>query len=105
MEAWKGESYDLLSSCIMCVAIKLLLLLLLLTKLLLLTNAGMLLIIPLGTNLREILIGNQTYPFKIMHLQMTSAKWSPCLGLNVLSLMICPQILGLFGWNTWIAHK
>ena len=35
MEAWKGESYDLLSSCIMCVAIKLLLLLIIVIVILL----------------------------------------------------------------------
>ena len=49
------------------------------------TNAAILLIRPLGTNFSEILIGNQTFSFKKIHLKMSSAKWRPfCLGLNVL---------------------
>ena len=49
------------------------------------TNAGILLIGPLGTHFSEILIGIQTLSFKKMHLKMPSAKWRPfCLGLNVL---------------------
>ena len=49
------------------------------------TNAGILLIGPLGTNFNEILIGIQTFSFKKMHLKMSSAKWHPfCVGLNVL---------------------
>ena len=51
------------------------------------TNAGLLLIGPLGTNFIEILIGIQTFSFKKMHLKMSSAKQRPfCLGLNVLSV-------------------
>ena len=50
------------------------------------TNDGILLIAPLGTNLSEILIGIQTFPFKKMHLKMSSAKWRPfCLRLKVLT--------------------
>ena len=41
------------------------------------TNAGILLIGPLGTNFSEILIGIQTFSFKKMHLKMSSAKWRP----------------------------
>ena len=49
------------------------------------TNAGILLIEPLGTNFSEILIGIQIFSFKKMRLKMSSAKWRPfCLGLNVL---------------------
>ena len=49
------------------------------------TNAGILLIGPLGTNFSENLIGIQTFSFKKMPLKMSSAKWRPfCLGLNVL---------------------
>ena len=49
------------------------------------TNAGILLIGPLGTNFSEILFGIQTFSFKKMHLKMSSGKWRPfCLGLNVL---------------------
>ena len=47
------------------------------------TNAGILLIGPLGTNFSEILIGIQTFSFMKMHLKMSSAKWRQfCLGLN-----------------------
>ena len=50
------------------------------------TNAGLLLIKPLGTNFSEMLFGIQTFSFKKMHFKMSSAKWRPfCFGLNVLS--------------------
>ena len=58
------------------------------------TNAGILLIGPLGTNFIEILIGIQTFSFKKMHLKMSSAKRRPfCLGLNVLKnlAIVCTQ--------------
>ena len=49
------------------------------------TNAGLLLIGPLGTNFSEILIEILTFSFKKMHLKMSSGKWQTfCLGLNVL---------------------
>ena len=49
------------------------------------TNAGILLIRHLGTNISEIQSGNHTFSFKKMHLKMSSAKWRPfCLGLNML---------------------
>ena len=49
------------------------------------TNAAILLIGPLETNLSEILIGIQTFSFKKIYLKMSSAEWRPsCLGLNVL---------------------
>ena len=49
------------------------------------TNAGILLIGPLGTNFNEILIEIHTFSFTKIHLKMSSAKWRPfCLGLNVL---------------------
>ena len=52
------------------------------------TNAGILLIGPLGTNFSEILISIQTFLFKKMHLKISSWKWWPvCLGLNVLHLL------------------
>ena len=52
-------------------------------------NAGLLLIEPLGTNFSEISIGIQTFSFKKMHLNMSSAKWRPfCPGLNVLTQYI-----------------
>ena len=49
------------------------------------TNAGLLLIGPLGTNFIEILIKILTFSFKKMRLKVSSAKRRPfCLGLNVL---------------------
>ena len=57
------------------------------------TNAGILLIGPLGTNFNEILISIQTFSFKKMHLKVSSAKWRPCcLGLNVLTAVWCQTI-------------
>ena len=53
------------------------------------TSAGILLIGPLGTNFNDISIAVQTFPFKKMHLKMSSAKWRPlCLGLYVLSVNV-----------------
>ena len=50
------------------------------------TNAGILLIGPLGTNFSEILIEILTFSYKKMHLKVSSAKRRPfCLGLNVLT--------------------
>ena len=49
------------------------------------TNAGILLIGPLGTCFSEFLIVIHTFSFNRMHLKMSSAIWHPfCLGLNVL---------------------
>ena len=51
------------------------------------TNAGILLIGPLGTNFSDILIEILTFSFTKMRLKVSSAKWRPfCLGLNVLIL-------------------
>ena len=59
-------------------------------------NAGLLLIEPLGTNFSEISIGIQTFSFKKMHLNMSSAKWRPfCLGLNVLK--VCKNTIQKYG--------
>ena len=50
------------------------------------TNAGILLIGPLGTNFSENLIKILTFSFTEMRLKVSSAKWRPfCLGLNVLT--------------------
>ena len=50
------------------------------------TNAGILLIGPLGTNLSEIVIEIQTFSLRKMRLKMSSAKRQPFgLGLNVLT--------------------
>ena len=51
------------------------------------TNAGILLIGPLGTNPSEILSEIYTFSLKKMHLKKSSGKWRPfCLGLNVLTV-------------------
>ena len=51
------------------------------------TNAGILLIGPLGTNFTEISIEILTFSFKKMRLKLSSAKRRPfCLGLNVSKL-------------------
>ena len=68
------------------------------------TNAGRLLIRPLGTNFSEILIGIQTFSFKKMYMKMSSAKWRPfCLGLIVLTDMSetgpCGTIV--YAWNVY----
>ena len=50
------------------------------------TNAGILLIRPLGTNFNEMLIEILTFSFMKMRLKVSSAKWRPfCLGHNVLT--------------------
>ena len=62
------------------------------------TNVGILLIGPLRTNFSEILIENQTFSLKKMHLKMASAKWrSFCLGLNVLTGL--QYIHSIFVWK------
>ena len=54
------------------------------------SNAGILLIGPLGTNFSEILIGIYTFSLKKTHLNRSSGKWQPfCLGLNVLTYWAC----------------
>ena len=51
------------------------------------TNAGILLIGPLGTNFSEILIEIHTFSFKKMRFKLSSGKWRPFyLGLNVLKV-------------------
>ena len=49
------------------------------------TNAGILLIGPIGTEFSEILTEIHTFSFTKMHLKMSSVEWRPfCLGLNVI---------------------
>ena len=67
------------------------------------TSAGKVFIGPFGTNFSQILSGIQTFSFKKMHFNMSSAKWrSFCLGLNVLksSAKWQPLCLGLDVSNT-----
>ena len=67
------------------------------------TNAGLLLIGPLGRNFSEIVIEIQRISFKKMHLKMSSGKWRPFyLGLNVLTmdlLQSCTQPMILHDRN------
>ena len=59
------------------------------------TNAGILLIGPLGLKFSEILIEIVRVSFKQMRLKRSSAKWRPfCLGLNVLTVkeLRSPQV-------------
>ena len=52
------------------------------------TNAGILLVGPLGTNFSEILIEIRAFSFKKMHLKVSSGKRRPFyLGLNVLTVL------------------
>ena len=54
------------------------------------TNAGILLIGPLGTYFSEVLIGIQTFSFKKLHLKTSFAKWCLfCPGLNELTHTPC----------------
>ena len=63
------------------------------------TNAGILLIGPLGTNFIEIVIWIETFSFKKMHLKMSFAKWRPfSLGLNVLIHYVKWRIYRSINW-------
>ena len=56
-------------------------------------NAGILLIVPIGTNFSEILVGIHKFSIKEMQLKMSSAKCRPfCLGLNVLTRIFVGNI-------------
>ena len=62
------------------------------------TNAGILLIGPLGTNCSETLSEIHKFSFKKMHVKMSSGKWRPfCLGLNVRRLKWWQQKV----WRKW----
>ena len=74
------------------------------------TNAGILLIGPLGTNFSEILIAIEIFSFKNIHLKISSGKWRPfCLGFNELmvhsspvghAVCQCPlQTISQAAWN------
>ena len=64
------------------------------------TNAGILLIGPLGTNFNEISSRIQIFSFKKMHLKRSSAKWRPfCLGLNGLTRSSLAQLMAWWAQN------
>ena len=64
------------------------------------TNAGTLLIRPLGTNFSEFFVEILIFSFKKMRLKVSYAKWQPyCLGLNVLK-DVQPRYESTYqGWN------
>ena len=64
------------------------------------TNAGILLIRPLGTNFSEILFRNQTFSFKKMHVKMSSAKWRPLSQWVKLNSEICRYLLSVSNVDT-----
>ena len=66
------------------------------------TNAGILLIEPLPTNLSKISIKIHTFSFKEIHLKMSSAKWRPyLLCLNVLKALSYELIKPLWHGPRW----
>ena len=68
------------------------------------TNAGIMLIRPLGTNFSEILIEIITFSFKKMRLKVSSAKWRPfCLGLN--ALMCNPSLQVYYSPVIYVLYK
>ena len=70
------------------------------------TNAGLLLIGPLGTNFNEILIEILTFSFKKMRLKVSSAKWRPFrLGLNVLRNQIPYYHGDITSREIWFSEK
>ena len=64
------------------------------------TNAGILLIWPLGTSFSKLSIDIQTFSFKKIHFKMSSGIWRPfCLGLNVLKGLILTWISQILSWS------
>ena len=59
------------------------------------SNAGIVLIGPLGTNFSEISIEIHTFSFKKMHLKMSSTKWRSC----------CPGLYVLRGFSAAWSHN
>ena len=69
------------------------------------TNAGILLIGPLGTNFSEISIEIFTFSFKKMGLNVSSAKWWPFfLGLNVFMLWLNQKPAILKPWRQYLIN-
>ena len=70
------------------------------------TNAGILSIGPLGTNFSEISIEIHTFPFKKMHLKMSSAKWRLFrFFLNELNSQKAPHIsLWCVWWEIYVVN-
>ena len=69
------------------------------------TNAGMLLIEPLGTNFNEISIEIHIFSVKKMHFKMSSGKWRPsCLGLNVLKDKMVSHLSYFYNGTPYICN-
>ena len=69
------------------------------------TNAGILLIWPLGTNYSDMLIEIHTVSFRKIHLKMLSAKWQPfCLSLNELKYTTSHCLFSTQHWSTLQWH-
>ena len=69
------------------------------------TNAGILLIGPLGTKLNELLIEIHISSFKKINLNMPSAKWRPvCPGFNMLIQVWQWKISRWFLMTSWHGH-
>ena len=69
------------------------------------TNAGILLIGPFGTNSSEIFIEIYIFPFKKMHLKMSSGNCRPfSLGLNVLNVSHQTNLTNLIKILSHISH-
>ena len=69
------------------------------------TNAGIMLIRPLGTNFNEILLQIYKFSFKKIHWKMSSGKWRPfCFGLNELTCQLFVPWGGGFEFE-WIIFK
>ena len=70
------------------------------------TNAGILLIGPLGTNFNETSIEIHTFSFKKIHLKLSSGKWRPfCRGLNVLTLLDPSSFKSAYTWEQLLISK
>ena len=71
------------------------------------TNAGILLIGPLGTNFSEILIKIYEFSFKKIHLKLSSRKWRPSfLGFNVLrSIFVSAKYISYFPKRSAISFE
>ena len=70
------------------------------------TNAGILLIRPMGTNFNEILIKIYTFSFEKMNFKISSGKWQPsCLGLDILFIFYLPQAVTQKYYELYHSHN
>ena len=71
------------------------------------TDAGILLIWPLGTNFSEMLIEIHKFSFKKMHVKMSYGKWHPLyLDLNMLiCIHHCTVLMDKYNWQGQSVYK